>query len=234
MNCFQFEVRGRWAHFKRPETSNNPQTHDMITKTALIGMIGAVLGIERTEMRELYPVLSEDLLYNIQLLSPVIKVPIGLTSWRAIKFAYSPKNFEMLKAPAYLVTLALYDIRSGQIYDAFKNSIKNSETVYPPVLGWHNCPAELVYKSEGLLSDIEYEGEFTTSGFVPASEYIPELDSGIRIGLDRLPTHQNNDFWNNPEQYKEIVYPEYAHELKGRGHFRIYSSGTNQECLCLI
>ena len=46
MKGLQLNVEGNWAHFKKPETNNNPLTHDLITKTALIGMIGAVLGIE--------------------------------------------------------------------------------------------------------------------------------------------------------------------------------------------
>jgi CRISPR-associated protein Cas5h len=43
MKGFQLEISGNWGHFKKPETNNNPLSHDFITKTALIGMIGAVL-----------------------------------------------------------------------------------------------------------------------------------------------------------------------------------------------
>ena len=50
MKGFQFKIDGDWAHFKKPETNNNPLSHDLIPKTALIGMIGAVLGIEREKM----------------------------------------------------------------------------------------------------------------------------------------------------------------------------------------
>lgn len=234
MKCFQFEVRGHWAHFKRPETSNSPLTHDMITKTALIGMIGAVLGIERQDMQKLFPLLSDDLLYNVKLLNPVKKEPIGLTSWKAIKFEYSRKSFEMLKTPDYRVTLALCNHRSDSIYDRFKTAIKKSEAVYPPVLGWHNCPAELLYISEGVLSDDENDGEFMTSGFVLARDFKIELNDNLRIGFDKLPTHQDNDFWNNPERYVEIVYPDCSHQLKGNGKYRIYGNGIVEECLCLI
>lgn len=43
MKGFQFKIDGDWAHFKKPETNNNPLSHDLIPKTALIGMIGTVL-----------------------------------------------------------------------------------------------------------------------------------------------------------------------------------------------
>ncbi len=77
MKGIQFKVSGNWAHFKKPETNNNPLTHDLITKTALIGLIGAVLGIERKEMREKFPLLSEDLLYSVSVGSKVKKVSWG-------------------------------------------------------------------------------------------------------------------------------------------------------------
>ena len=66
-------VQGNWAHFKKPETNNNPLTHDFLTKTALLGMIGAVLGKERDAMKGLFPRLSEDLRYGVALLRPVKK-----------------------------------------------------------------------------------------------------------------------------------------------------------------
>ena len=55
MKGLQFKIDGDWAHFKKPETNNNPLSHDLIPKTALIGMIGAVLGIEREKMKSLFP-----------------------------------------------------------------------------------------------------------------------------------------------------------------------------------
>lgn len=80
MKGFQLTISGNWAHFKKPETNNNPLTHDLITKTALIGMIGAVLGIDRSEMREKFPHFSEDILYGVSLLNPVKKISWGFTS----------------------------------------------------------------------------------------------------------------------------------------------------------
>ena len=47
MKGHQIIIKGNWAHFRKADTNNNPLTHDFITKTALIGLIGAVLGIER-------------------------------------------------------------------------------------------------------------------------------------------------------------------------------------------
>ncbi|MFZ1235402.1 MAG: CRISPR-associated protein Cas5 [Prevotella sp.] len=236
MKGLQLEITGNWAHFKRPETNNNPLSHDLITKTALIGMIGAVLGVERKDMKSLFPQLSEDLLYGVQLLSPVRKISWGFTSKTAINptGSGSPKYFEFLKDPAFLVSIALKSNRSEDIFDEFQNAVFEERSIYTPVLGWHNCPANLNLKSIGNFSD-EKPGEFETTGFVIAGIHSPKDISGaFRIGFDKLPTYQNDDFWNLPEKYLNVIYPDYPHSMAVKGPFYEYKSGEIIEKWCLI
>lgn len=222
MKALQLIVAGDWAHFKKPETNNNPLSHDLITKTALIGMVGAVLGIERLDMKAKFPEFSNNFLYNVQLLSPVKKISWGFTSRTAISptKAGTPKYFEFLKKPKFKITLALKDDHSQAEFDKFYSSIKNKESSYTPVLGWHNCPAELEFLSFGEVT-IKKAGKFETAGFV-STEHKPEIDAEFRIGFDKLPTFQNNDFWNLPERYQEIIYPDFPHTLKVQGDFFEY------------
>ncbi|MDR2009251.1 MAG: CRISPR-associated protein Cas5 [Bacteroidales bacterium] len=238
MKGIQFIVEGNWGHFKKPETNNNPLSHDLITKTALIGLIGAVLGVEREDMKNKFPELSEDLLYGVRLLNPVKKISWGFTGKTAINptAGGSPKYFEFLKNPCFLVVLALKEIRSENIFDEFNESLKAEKSIYPPVLGWHNCPANLKWKSEGEFSDIS-KADFNTQGFVIAGEHIPkEIIGEFRIGFDKLPTHQNNDFWNEPKKYKNIIYPDCPHSLLVNGIYYEYNSveANNAEKWVLI
>jgi CRISPR-associated Cas5-like protein len=231
MKGIQFIIEGNWGHFKKPETNNNPLSHDLITKTALIGLIGAVLGIEREDMKDKFPELSEDLLYGVQLLNPVKKISWGFTSKTAINptAAGSPKYFEFLKNPKFFVSLALQENRSKKIFDNFKNAIIEEVAVYPPVLGWHNCPANLEWKSEGEFSEIK-DGIFETQGFVLAGEHIPQNINGeFRVGFDKLPTYQDNDFWNLPDMYKNVIYPDCPHFLSVKGKYYEYKSENMDE-----
>lgn len=236
MKGFQFIIEGNWGHFKKRETNNNPLSHDIITKTALIGLIGAVLGIERDEMKNKFPQLSEDLLYGIQLLNPVKKISWGFTSKTAIHPTDSgtPKYFEFLKNPSFLTSLALVNERSEMIFNDFKDSIKNSEAIYPPVLGWHNCPANLMWHSEGTFKEIKKD-TFETKGFVLAGEHTPKnLTEVFRIGFDKIPTHQNDDFWNLPEKYVSIIYPDSHHSITVEGKHYEYQFAEESEKWCLI
>ena len=236
MKGFQFIVEGNWAHFKKPETNNNPLSHDLITKTALIGMIGAVLGIERKDMKSKFPELSGNLLYNVQLLSSVKKISWGFSSKKAISPTgiSTPKYFEFLKNPKFKISLALSNSESENIFNSFLDSIKKEETIYPPVLGWHNCPANLEFESEGTFSDIKTD-IFKTRGFVLSGEHKPvKLTGELRVGFDKLPTYQNDDFWNLPEKYKQIIYPDYPHSIEVEGEYYEYLSVNNLEKLWLM
>jgi CRISPR-associated protein Cas5 subtype I-B len=222
MKGLLFEIEGNWAHFKKPETNNNPLTHDFITKTALIGLIGAVLGVERSDMRPLFPQLSKDLLYGVQIVSPVKK-----ESW-SFKLRYAtnlyekrPVQMEFLKNPRFTVALALLDdaeSESAAHFDAFSSALKANEARFTPVLGLHNCPANLAFKSEGEFTPAD--GEFQTKGFVTANQPLVNLTEEFRIGADRMPTFQNDDWWNLPERYIGVFYPSEGRTITARGtHF---------------
>lgn len=236
MKGFQLEISGNWGHFKKPETNNNPLSHDLITKTALIGMIGAVLGIERNNMKSIFPQLSEDLLYGVQLLNPVRKISWGFTSKTAINPTGdgSPKYFEFLKNPAFLVSIALKNNGSKDLFSSFKEAVTKKEAIYTPILGWHNCPANLRFISDGEFSE-EKQGEFETYGFVAAGKHIPkDINGEFRIGFDKLPTYQNDDFWNIPEKYVNIIYPDYPNSINVDGIYYEYKTSNKTECWYLM
>lgn len=226
MKAFQFIVSGNWAHFKKPETNNNPLTHDCITKTALIGLIGSVLGIERQDMKKQFPKLSENIIYSVQFLNPLKKVSWGFSSRTAINptASGSPKYFEFLYNPKFKITLALKNKESEKEFIHFLEAIKNQESIYTPVLGWHNCPANLEFISEGNLSELK-NSEFETFFFV-SKEHVPKSVGNFRIGFDKLSVCQNEDFFNT--EYKEIIYPDFPHQLKVIGDHYEYQN-TNQK-----
>jgi len=211
MKAIQFEISGRWGHFRKVETNNNPLTHDVITKTALVGLIGAVLGIEREPMRHLFPVLCDSLLYTVEIKSIVKKQSFGFTLRQASNvFESSPRYMEILNQPKFSVIVACKDeAQPKEIFDRFYDMIKNKKACFTPVLGLHNCPAELNFIVEGSISESK-TGAFETFGFVTPNHRPKILNTDLgftRIGFDKIPTYQTDDFWNLPERYEQVVYP---------------------------
>lgn len=232
MKGLQLIVEGNWAHFKKPETNNNPLTHDFITKTAFIGLIGAVLGKERDEMRPLLPQLSDDLLYGVQIIKPVQKESWGFTMRRAVSLMKkAPKHLEFLKTPKFRVAVALSDMRSDNLFNEFIKALQSGEARYTPVLGLHNCPANLRFHSEGEFSK-KLTGQFKTKSVVSNKHTLNVQETRqFRIGFERIPTFQNDDFWNLPDRYVEVIYPSENREIAVTGEYYKYSDG---ECWWLI
>lgn len=233
MRGFLFDIKGNWAHYRKPETNNNPLTHDFITKTALLGLMGAVLGIERKEMAQLFPQFSEDLLYGVYIKTAVKKESWAFTLRYVVDlFQKSPKQMEFLKNPENRVALALNGERSATYFDAFQQAIQSQEARFTPILGLHNCPAELNFVGAGEFN--ERSGEFVTRSFITEHHQLntsklistPDFTQGFRIGVERVPTFQNDDFWNPPERYMRVIYPSEGKEIIANGDYYQFSDGS--------
>ena len=155
MEAIKILVSGHWAHFKKPETNNNPLSHDFITKTALTGMIGAVLGIEREEMKNLFPKFCNDLLYNVRLKNEVKKESWGFTLRKGVNeiSEKAPKHMEFLKEPKYEIIISLKGMESKNYFLDFITFLKQNKAIFTPVLGLHNCPANILQHLLGRNTD---------------------------------------------------------------------------------
>lgn len=227
MKGLLFELKGNWGHFRKPETNNNPLTHDFITKTALIGLIGAVLGKERDEMRSLFPQLSEDLLYGVSIKNSVKKESWSFTLRKVVDILdKAPKQMEFLKNPVNLVALALKREGSAELFEDFLSAVEKSEAKFTPVLGLHNCPAEIRYVQAGQFQS--KDGNFVTSGFIKETQLDKEkiISGKIRLGVEKVPTFQNNDFWNLPDRYERVIYPSENNEVFAIGDFYEFTDGS--------
>lgn len=229
MKAIQLEISGNWAQFRRAETNNNPLSHDVITKTAFLGLIGAVLGIDRTTMKELFPIWSRDFLYGVQIVNEVNKQSWGFTLRKAgSTWSKSPGQMEFIRNPKYIVTLALASENSVSYFEQFVENCKSGKACYEPVLGLHNCPAEILFLGESVVTLIE-DGVFETKGFVTNEHSLADLSSFPgRLGFDTIPVFQNNDFWNN--EFQAIIYPSADSTIKVQGKHYDYD-GQSKWCL---
>lgn len=185
-------LSGKYGHFKRPETSNNPCTYSYMHKCAFVGLMGAVLGIDRTKMLEIAPMLYDDLLYGIQVLNPVIKEAVGFTKRKVPPrtFFQAGQRFqEVLKNPSYKIFLALTGTRSEKLFDEFTELLQNNKSLYPVYFGIASCPCNFknvtsIEVSEKLSGTVELSTVFSSKH---SMESIPE---NTELIFERVPTHQ--------------------------------------------
>jgi CRISPR-associated protein Cas5h len=178
MKCVIFNIKSNYGLFRKHEFNNNEITYSFIPKTALIGMIGAVTGINRNDMNEKYwNILMKDLKYNLVFKKKRLTKNLSFyqTNFdnltqknRPLK---SPKSSEYLKNIDWDIYLLIdekkSDSSSVEIFDKFVHFIKNDISIYPPKMGRNECNATIEYLD--YFDDVKYSEnveEFDTIGFV--------------------------------------------------------------------
>lgn len=144
-----FEISGEYGHFRKFNTTSSPLTYSIPTRTAIAGLLGAILGIERetapntfkdgiTPVNELFN--SSDSQIAIQILAPVKKVNIGFNLLDTGKSASSFFNitnrtqieFELLKNPAFRIFFSHND---EAILSELSERIREVNHHFTPYLG---------------------------------------------------------------------------------------------------
>ena len=143
-----FELSGEYGHFRKFNTTTSPLTYPIPTRTALIGLLGSVLGVERetapgrfasnvVPVQELFSRENCDL--TVQLLAPVKKVNIGFnlldtgnSFFEIKKSGRTQIEFELLKNPAFRVFVRL---RDSALFDELANRLVKRTHHFTPYLG---------------------------------------------------------------------------------------------------
>lgn len=159
MKSIKFTLNGQYAHFKRLEGSMVKQTHTIPTRTALYGLIGAIMGAERDTYYESYhSTLSVAIIpKNIRRQRiPQLQVSTGSTprlGKTGLRIPEHNKNrqrvaIEYLANPEYTVYLTGPD----EFIDEFKSRLIHNRYEYTPYLGTTECLCNIEFEDTVELS----------------------------------------------------------------------------------
>lgn len=162
-----FDIRGDYAHFRRFYTTTSPLTFPIPPRTALCGLIGAIIGLEK-ENNEYLKYFSRDKAFiGLRLLSPVKKIMIAENLIHTKNAKGIGMNlivercqigFEFLKDPKYRIYFYHTD---KDLYKKMKNKLECHKSVYTPCFGL----------SENI-ANFKFIGEFETKVNIPGEEYV--------------------------------------------------------------
>jgi CRISPR-associated protein Cas5h len=123
-----FELRGSLAHFRRPDTTITQATYPFITRTALRGLLGAILGDESL-------LLEEDAWVGIRLLAPVRTQVVGMLLLGKGYFGTGDRMFSRRTAVELVVTPHYRVYYAGVRQEDLYRRIAARESMYPTYLG---------------------------------------------------------------------------------------------------
>lgn len=206
-----FELSGEYGHFRKFNTTTSPLTYPIPTRTALTGMLGAVLGIERETGpgRFATNVVPVQELFNsavcgitVQLLAPVKRVSIGFnlldtgnSFFEIRKSGRTQIEFEMLKNPAFRVFVQLQD---SNLFDTLADRLMKRAHYFTPYLGLSQCTALLqnvsvcaVTQRSGALGAVSIQSAINLSSLTASTPI--DFDHDAHYYVETMPIELSRD-----------------------------------------
>lgn len=210
MRVCVFKIKGLHGHWRKWFTTTSPLTYSFPPRTSVIGLIGAILGIERGKIPIVFPITSTHV--AICPVHPIVKhrlpenwrqspltIRAGKLDQQALdKFAEGfQANLEIIRYPAYRI---VFSYRNGMVtlMDDLISRIKEKRWVFQPYLGTMGFLADVEFESEDEAKERTAK-EFELHSVLPLSESgekgvdISESDTYTReerVPLDVLPGRQ--------------------------------------------
>ncbi len=192
MNVIRFRIQGRFGHFLRAEANASAPTYPVPPRTALLGLIGAVLGLPKdSPQAELEPA------------SIALAGPLPCTHWHKVKLRKDPPEAlprivkrsqkmdkhtkperatliaqEWLLSPRYQVWASLPEPYHVELNDR----LKERRWHFQPCLGLTELMADLVWEESLEATGLPHDIHCITTVFPKESG---ELDMDV-IFEDRL------------------------------------------------
>ena len=176
-----FDVWSNFAYFRRPYTTTNALTYNFIPRSSIEGLIGAILGIQITEVSDK---LSNSKI-GLGILNPIKKIPFSTmhthTDFWSEMQAYlkgktvKKKNFrarvslELLVEPKYRIYFS--DPNLGK---ELEERLKKHETIFTPYLGTSTMLADFTYIGT-FDYNVTKKGTFELSSIIPYRGRFPDI-----------------------------------------------------------
>lgn len=229
-----FEASGTFAHFKRFYTTSSPASYALPPRTALQGLIGAILGYSRDE----YLQKLEALQVAVSLMAPVKRIRFG-TNWVNTKSGSKskPAHWQLVvgsrdkpRAPRLPVRIEFLKNVHYRIYanhsdaallETLESMLQHNQAMYTPCLGISECIAELSYLHHSKVVE-ETSGEAREHVSAVPSELMVHNgfslsdNQGAQIFKERLPSVMHPD--RSVSVYREVIFEAMGKPLHLRTH----------------
>lgn len=135
-----FDIWSEYGHFKKPYTTTSPLTFSIPSRTALTGIVGAILGIEKGKNNSKLNYSNCNM--SVRVLSPIKKVVINqnLIKTKTAKLMSRMKSvggrtqirIEKLKNPRYRIYIEVFN---KKLHNELKISLTEHLAEYTPCMG---------------------------------------------------------------------------------------------------
>ena len=172
LKIISFAISGAFAAFRDPSVTSNQTVYFIPSKSAVIGLLGAMIGVERSNnLDEAYGNEYLDFFkktrIGIKMETPNPKKVAIFTNHRSLKEAKTkPFKTELFENPSYRIF-----VHTEEPYFAkLENALKKNQFKYSPYFGHAYCPAKVSQALVENAETVEPEGHLTKCVVIDESE----------------------------------------------------------------
>lgn len=208
-----FNLFGDFAQFRKHFTNMSPLTFSIPSRTTLVGIIGAIVGIQKNENPEIF--CPDKCFIALSIINPPkkIKLPINYLIVKSTKHFsnyenHKPTNVEFLKDAGFRIYFWHSD---GNIYQSLKDNLEQHRSFYTVSLGISNCLANFEYLGEFDVLEKMNNNDICSITSVIPSEKVKSIALNEEIDIQNVTLA--NAMKNNREVYE---YKSYLYEATGK------------------
>lgn len=192
-----FDIWGQYGHFKKIYTTTSPLTYSIPPRTAITGLIGAILGLDKTEY--LHHFAKRDAKIAVQVLNPIKKVTLSENLIDTKKAGPSMNRIqqrtqirvELLKDPKYRIYISH---NNEELMQKLIEFIEAHKTVYTPCLGLSEHIANFSMNGVYEADKIDANDMIRVCTVIPENKITEmEFETGFEYVQENLPNEMNPD-----------------------------------------
>jgi CRISPR-associated protein Cas5h len=233
-----FDISSEYGHFRKYNTTTSPLTYSIPTRTAIAGVLGAILGMERetsdgiypdgvTPVQEFFSKQNSDI--AVQIIRPVKKENVAMnlintktSFYNLTKAGRTQIEFELLRDPKFRIFLTT---ENKTVFDELTERIKTKRHHFSPYLGLAQFTAtiDFVEVSKAVLH------QNTTNDFIEIitavnlsqlpEENPVEFDYSAMYSANNMPIEMNRI--REVLEYSEVLIEKNGNSIKAKP-FRYY------------
>lgn len=199
MNVLVFDIKGRFAHFRKFYTNSSSLSYLLPPRTTLMGIVAAILGLERDSYYEVLSSENLDITARIMFKPRKVMQTLNYMKIESPKDTFKARNhtqvpFEIIASQENNVIYRVYlSHKDKEMYEKIKNNLIHGKCEYPPYFGAAPFSAKIEFVGEYRGDSSEGEAMIVT----PVNkEYIEKINFGgnnLVLARERMPRDFDRD-----------------------------------------
>lgn len=234
MKVVVFDIKGRFAHFRKFYTNSSALTYGVPPRTTLSGIVAAILGYERDEYYQLMD--SNNLYITSRKLHSTSKIIQTLNYIKATSMTdimipnqHTQVPFEILTGENGVAFRVYLHHKDQEILNEIENRLKNQNYAYPPSLGTVNFHSSINYVGTIASKEVDCNGYISISTPI-RTDYLKDIKIASYSGR-LIKERMVVDFDNNriAKKVASYIYDDDGNTIDAIVDNRVYqlSNGEN-------